>query len=308
MKRINYAVLALIFANVIWGATSPIIKFALENIPPFSLAFIRFLLASLLLYPFVHKRIDYPDLKNKWLWIFAFSGITFNIIFFFLALQRTASINAPIIGSSGPIMVLVGSVIFLREKVKMRSIIGMTISFVGVLWIIFMPILTHGFDGEVVGNLFLIMATLGAVVSTVAGRKFLTPGNAWGMTFWACLIGTLTFFPLMLWEYSVNPGWFATLDYRGWTGILYGAVFSSALAYGASSWALSKLTAFRTSIFSYLDPVVAIAVAIPLLGEKITPPFFIGSVLVFAGIYIAENRLNWHPLRKLFESGKIEMS
>lgn len=305
MKRISYPVLALIFANIVWGATSPIIKFALENIPPFSLAFIRFLGASLLLYPFVHRHIKYSDLKNKWLWIFAFSGITFNIIFFFLALQRTASIIAPIIGSSGPIMVLIGGIVFLKEKASLKSIIGMFISLIGVLWIIFMPILNQGFDGEILGNLFMLLATLGAVISTVAGRKFLTPTNAWGMTFWSCFIGTLTFLPLMLWEYTVNPGWFVSLDYRGWTGIIYGAVFSSALAYGASDWALSKLTAFRTSIFAYLDPVVAIAVAVPLLGEKITIPFVLGSILVFTGIYIAENRLHWHPLRQIIESVKI---
>jgi drug/metabolite transporter (DMT)-like permease len=125
------------------------------------------------------------------------------------------------------------------------------------------------------------------------------------MTFWACVIGTISFFPLMVWEYIKNPGWFALLDYRGWTGIIYGAVFSSALAYGASDWALSKLTAFRTSIFSYLDPVVAIAVAIPLLGEKITVPFVVGSILVFTGIYIAENRVHWHPIWKLFSIPKL---
>lgn len=301
MRKINYPVLALIIANIIWGATSPIIKFSLENIPPMSLAFLRFLLAAVILYPFVHKTIKYHDLKNKWLWIYGFGGVTINIIFFFYALQRTASINAPIIGSMGPIMVLVGSVIFLKERVKVNAVLGSIISLFGVLIIIFQPLLENGVSGEVIGNLMLIIATLGAVIGTVVGRKFLTPQNAVGMTFWECLIGTFTFLPWMLVEYWQNPGWMANLDYRGWTGILYGGIFSSLIAYVIYNWALAKLPAFRTSVFAYLDPIVAIMVAIPLLGEKLTLPFIIGSVLVFLGILIAEHRIHYHPIHKLLE-------
>lgn len=299
-RRINLPILALIVANIIWGATSPIIKFSLENIPPLSLAFIRFLLASLILYPLIHKRISYGDLKNKWLWIYSLSGVTLNIIFFFYALQRTASINAPIIGSAGPIMVLIGGAVFLRERVKKAAIAGTIISFIGILLIIFQPLLEKGIDGEMIGNLFLIVATLGAVISTVVGRKFLTPANAIGMTFWSMFIGTLTFLPFMLLEYNQNPGWIANLDIRGWTGIIFGSIFSSLIAYTIYGWALAKLPAYRTSVFTYLDPVVAIIIAIPLLGEKLTPPFIIGSFLVFAGILIAERRIHYHPIHKLF--------
>ncbi len=295
MRKINYPILALIIANIIWGATSPILKFSLENIPPFSLAFIRFLLASIILFPLIHKKIAYSDLKNKWLWAYALFGITFNIIFFFLALQRTASINAPIIASAGPIMILIGSAMFLREKIKLNAILGTIISLSGITIIIIRPL-----DTEFIGNLLMILATLGAVISTLAGRKFLTPANALGATFWACSIGTLSFFPLFLWEFIKTPEWFSQLDIRGWTGIIYGAVFSSAIAYSVYNWALSKLPAYKTSIFTYLDPVVAIVIAIPLLGEKLTLPFILGSILVFLGILLAEKRIHWHPLHKLF--------
>ena len=299
MKKINYPVLALILANIIWGATSPIIKYSLENIPPFSLAFIRFLIASLILFPLVHKKIDYPDLKNKWLWVYALFGITLNISFFFAALERTMAINATIIASTGPVMVLIGSALFLREKFKLNVSLGVIIALIGAIVIIFQPILEQGFDGALTGNLFMILATLGAVIATIAGRKFLTEKNAAGATFWSCLIGCLTFLPFMLWEFWQNPGWIAGLDTRGIVGIIYGGVFSSTIAYVIYNWALAKLPAFKTSVFTYIDPVVAILIAIPLLGEKITLPFIIGSALIFVGILIAEHRIHWHPLHKL---------
>ncbi|OGG05647.1 hypothetical protein A2872_04490 [Candidatus Gottesmanbacteria bacterium RIFCSPHIGHO2_01_FULL_42_12] len=301
VKRINWPIVALIIANIIWGATSPIFKYALENIPPFSLAFIRFLGASLLLYPLVHKKIDYPDLKNKLLWGFGLTGVTLNIFFYFLALPRIISINAPIIGSTGPIMVLIGGALFLKEKVKKFELIGILISVIGVAIIILQPIFQTGIKMEFLGSFFIILATTSAVISTIIGRKFLTPENALGSTFWVFLLGALTFAPLMLWEFVQNPFWLAQLDSRGILGIVYGIFFASTIAYAFYDHALAQMPAYKTSIFAYIDPVAAILVAIPLLGERITPPFVIGSALVFLGILTAEKRLHWHPLHKVLK-------
>lgn len=301
MHRINYPILALIVANIIWGAASPIFKYSLQNIPPFGLAFLRFLLAAYLLYPWVHTKINWKDLKNKWLWFFSLSGVSINIIFFFMALTKTESINAPVIGSSGPLFILLFSAIYLREKITRREIAGTLVGFTGILIIILQPILEKGVDGSVVGNLLLIVATLGAVGGVIFGRKFLTPQNSLGSTFWSFLIGTLSFTPFMLAEYWQNPSWMLDLNFHGWLGILFGGILSSAVAYTLFDWALSKLPANRTSVFTYIDPIVAIIIAIPLLGEKITLPFVLGSLLVLLGIVIAERRVPYHPIHKLLQ-------
>lgn len=245
------------------------------------------------------------DLKNKWLWLFSLCATVFNISFYFLALQRTVSINAPIIASAGPIFILIGSIIWLREKPKIHVILGLILSLIGILFIILGPILNHGVATEIIGNLFLIAATISAAIQVLVGRKILTHENAIPFTFWAFFIGTITFLPLMLIEYIRDPGVLAVIDSRGLTGIIFGGLFSSLAAYILYHWAIARMQAYKVSVFAYLDPVVAVLIAIPLLGEKITPPFIFGSVLVFIGIYIAENRLHWHPLHRLFESVKI---
>lgn len=264
-----------------------------------SLAFLRFLIAALILYPIVHSKIDLKDLKNKWLWLFSITGVSLNIIFFFIGLTTTNSINTPIIASSGPLFILIFSALYLHEKVTRKAITGTILGFCGILLIIFEPLLQAGLDGSITGNFLLLLSTLGAVGGVIFGRKFLTPANAFGSTFWSFLIGTLTFLPFMLGEYWNNPGWIVNLDHRGWIGILFGGLLSSALAYTLYYWAVSLLPANRTSVFTYIDPIVAILIAVPLLGEKITPPFIIGSILVFIGILIAEGRLQYHPLHKL---------
>src|SRR3990167_6444222 len=130
-------VLALIIANIIWGGASPIFKFSLENIPPFTLAFIRFFFASFFFLPFVFKYRHQLTWRNFFeICLTSFFGITLNISAFFLGLQRTESINAPIIASAGPVFIFILSVIFLKERANRKIFGGMLIALIGVLIII----------------------------------------------------------------------------------------------------------------------------------------------------------------------------
>lgn len=293
------AIFALIIANIIWGAASPIFKLALQNIPPFTLALSRFAIATLILFPFVHKELHrfVNEVKN-WREIigYALTGVTINIIFFFLALRLTTSITAPIIGSSAPIMLLIFAAIFLHEQTTIKKVLGAVISFIGVLLLIIEPLLDKGIDGSIVGNLLLVIATLGAVGQTIYGRKLAHKYPPLSLTFWAFFIGSLTFVPFAIPEFLNFP----TLDIRGISGIVYGAVFSSTIAYSLYAWGLSKIEASEAGLFAYIDPVIALVLAYPLLGERPTAYFAFGSVLVFAGIFLAEHRLNYHPFKRLF--------
>lgn len=293
------AVLALILANTIWGAASPIFKWSLENINLFTLAFFRFFGASLLLLPFVIKR----DLKVKKsdilpLICMAFLGITLNITFFFWGLKLSPSINAPIIASSGPILLIIASLVFLREKAKAKTLWGTLISLVGVFIIIARPLFEKGFDITAVeGNLFFLLATVGAVGHALFAKKLSASYSALPITFWSFIIGTISFFPFFLWE--TNTIGFTPLDIRGITGLIFGIVLSSTAGYVLYQWAMQHILASETGVFTYIDPVIATVIAIPLLGEMITPLFILGSFFVFVGIFVAEGRLHYHPFHRL---------
>lgn len=295
-------ILALIIANVIWGAASPIFKFALENIPPFTLAFARFSIASLLLLPFI-KDFRIHNLSYKdWIEVIlgSFFGITINISFFFLGLRLTQSINAPIISSAGPVFIYLASISFLKEKPKLKVFVGMMIALLGVLSIILSPILFDGKTfalGEVEGNLFLVLATFGAILHPILYKNVLKKVDSAKVTCLGFIIGAVFFLPMMVGELQ---HWnIAQLDYRGLLGIIFGALFSSALAYGLFNYGLSKILTEEVGLFTYIDPVIAVLIAIPLLHEYPNIYFFAGALLVFGGIFIAENRLHWHPFHKL---------
>ncbi len=298
LQNRNKAILALIIANIVWGAASPIFKLALQNIPPFTLAFLRFFGAMLILFPFTvnHLWVKKEDWKD--LILLSIFGITINITFFFFGLKYAPSINAPIIASSGPIILYFSSIFILHEKKHIKILIGMLVSLLGVLTIIGQPILEHGVNGEIVGNLFFVLAMLGAVGHAIVGKRIMPKYHAATITFWSFFIGGITFFPLFLGEMiTLHP--FSYIDYRGITGLLFGIFLSSALAYFLFDWGIKKIDAQEIGIFAYIDPIIAIMIAIPLLGEKLTPIFAIGSIFVFAGIAIAEGRIHYHPLHKL---------
>jgi len=294
-------ILALIIANIIWGAASPIFKLSLTNIPPFTLAFIRFFFAGLIFVPFVIKR--WQKMTNKDFFeilLIGFFGITINIAFFFLGLPKTTSINAPVIASSGPVFIYFLSILFLKEKPSLRILLGMLIALLGVTVIIFSPVFFDGKQfapGEVEGNLFFVIATLGSVLQTLIGKRVLKRINPIQVTFISFIFGSLIFTPLFFNE--LNTWSFSLLNINGWLGIFFGVFLSSAAAYFLYYYGISKIDAKESGLFSYIDPVVAVLIAIPLLKEYPNIWFFIGSFLVFGGISFAEQKIHWHPFYKL---------
>lgn len=297
----NYPILGLIVANVIWGAAAPIFKFALGNIPPFTLAFIRFFGAGLLLAPLavVHRqRMRAQDWVNVVL--AAFFGIAINISFFFLGLQRAPSINAPIIISSAPLLLFLFAVIFLKEKPASRVFLGMLIALVGDLIIILSPLWRAGQSlifGEIQGNLFFLLAVIGIVLMPLFNKKVLGRVNIYQVTCLEFLIAAVIFFPLMINELQTWS--FGQLTSVGWTGIIYGIFFSSSLAYFLFNYGTSRLNTQEIGLFFYVDPITALIIAVVLLHEYPTIYYGLGTLLVFLGIFIAERRLHYHPVHKL---------
>lgn len=293
--------LALIIANIIWGGASPIFKFALKNIPPFTLAFIRFFFASLLFLPVVFKHRQMID-KKRWLEIFlaGFFGIFINITFFFMGLEKTESINAPIIASSAPILIYLFSIIFLKERAKLKVLLGIFISLIGVLIIVFSPLFFRNHQmnlGRFEGNLFIFLATLGYVVSTIISRDLLKKVNPCLVTFFSFFFSSFLF--LILVPTELKNWSFNQLNFNGWMGIIYGVFFSSAAAYFLFYYGVSKIKAQEVGLFTYIDPVVAVIIAIPLLGEFPNLFYFLGTAFVFGGIYLAEKRIHYHPVDKI---------
>ncbi len=309
LTTVQKAFIALIIANVIWGAASPIFKLALQNIPPFTLAFWRFFLGAIILAVYLKFHVNLPIASKKdlaSLVAYALFGITANIIFYFWGLRLTYSINAPIIASAQPIVTLFLALLFLKERFILRKFLGMVLGSVGIVVIVLEPILRTGVDGSVLGNIFIVIAMLAAVAQMIVGKPILGKYNAVPFTFWAFVIGAASFLPLAGLEYATIPHLYQLLDWRGFLGVAFGAILSSATAYTIFAWGLSKISATDVSMFTYIDPVAGVILGFLILHEPITTLFILGTIFIFGGIFVAEGRLHYHPLDKLRHSRQIE--
>ncbi|MBP7832185.1 MAG: DMT family transporter [Candidatus Levybacteria bacterium] len=300
LTTLQKAIFALIIANIIWGAAAPIFKWSLESTPPFTLAVLRFGLSTLLVLPFVKGKFKIYPKDFLAVFIIALTGITINISFFFLGLEFSDSINAPIIASSAPLFIILFGFLFLKDKLHKKTIIGGLIGLLGVLVIVVIPSIEKGFDTSLLGNVFFILAMFGSVISAILLKKIIKRYDPITLVFWSFLIGTVGFLPMFFDEIQ-RVGFLPIVNSQVIIGILFGAFLSSGVGYYLHTWAIKYMPVEDVGLFVYMDPVVAILVAYPLLGETPNVHFVIGSVLVFLGIFVAEGRLHYHPFHKLIK-------
>lgn len=282
-------------AAIIWGATAPIMKLTLQEIPVFSLAFLRMTAASIILGAIIFKSLG---IKREHFWNFlwaAVTGVTLNLTLFFIGLKLTEAILAAFLIAATPILTLLGAHIYLKEKFTTRLIVASAVALVGVVIII------GRFEGPfnsmaLVGNILLLAATISWVAHEIIAKKLLRVYDGSIVTFYSMAIGALTFLPLFLLEYFANPKWFTFVTAQGFAGLLFGIFFSSLTAYWAWNKGLKLLPAGQAAFFFYLDPISGAILAIILLGEKLTPQLVIGGLLIAAAVFLAEQKRRSHPL------------
>ncbi len=301
-RHINWHIVALISANMMWGAAVPIFKFALTNIPPFTLLFVRFSIASLFFLPLAVKYWQNITVKQLGeIVLAAFFGFSVAVSFLFMGLQKAPSINFPIIASAGPIVLYCLAVFIMKERPHSKILIGSFISLMGVLFIVLSPLIfssSAAFSGsQIQGNLFFVITMIAHAIYVILTKTVLKKINVFQTTFIMFAIASISYSPFALRELG---GWsFSQLNNAGMFGIIYGTIFSSAIAYCLYHWAIEKIDAQEIGIFTYLDPVTTITVAYLLLGEKPTSYYLLGAILVFFGIFVAEKRIHWHPLHRI---------
>lgn len=293
LSKSQLAVLALIITNMIWGGAPPIFKWALHDIHPFTLAFLRFLVPVIIIYPFAKGRLKIHPKDYINVVLIGCFGITINIFYFFQGLMQAPSINAALIGSSGPIFIIIYSLLFLREKPKHKLILGSLIGLFGVVLVLITPFIIDG-KLAAIGNIYYLFSMLGSVISILICRKIMKRNSPIAVTFWSFLVGSVGFLPFFVSEIKTY-GFLQNINSQGLIGLFFGIFLCSLTAYFLQTWALKYLTAADVSVFTYIDPVVTILIAAPLLGEFPDTAFVFGSVLVILGILISEGRLHYHP-------------
>src|SRR3989344_149164 len=295
--KLQSALLLTASAAIIWGATAPIMKLTLTQVPVFSLAFIRMSLAALILVILISSKLKVKKGDLPMLTLAALTGVTLNLTFSFLGLKLTQAINASFLVAAVPIFTILAAHFYLKEKFNSRLILASLIAFTGVALIIGRPYSSVS-SKELVGNFLLLLATLSWVAHEIFAKKLLKTYDGGTIAFYSMALGSFTFLPLALLEFVKSPNWINQVTLSGFMGILYGIFFASLFAYWAWQKGLSLLPASQAAFFFYLDPISGTILAIILLGEKLTPQLAAGGLLIAAGVILVEQKRRTHPLHQ----------
>jgi len=299
-NRARTALVALIFSQIIWGLSPAVSKLTLLHIPLFTFAFLRFMIPTVILLPLVwHKFFDIRQKDFIRLVAIGFLAIVVNITFFFLGLKLTQSINVQIIDNIGPLLLLIGATLFLREKPRKKVILGNILSFAGAMFIALEPLFQIHSAESLIGNIFLLISMLAVVAATLIDKEINTKYDPLVITTWSFFIGTLLFLPLFFHDLlSWNGFQIYSRDSISILGIFYSAFGASLIAYTLYFWGLKYSPLSQVGMISYISPIVSVAAGNVLLHEQPSLFFLIGAGFVAAGIVLAEFKPHHHLVRK----------
>jgi drug/metabolite transporter (DMT)-like permease len=279
-----------------WGSSYLFIKLAVNDFGTFTLVALRLLVGAILLWTVVRVAGQALPRERRiygHLLVMAIINITIPFLLITWAEQSVESSLAAILTSPVPLFAIVLSSLFLAdEPMRVNGVVGLVVGFVGVV-IITSPGLT-GTGSSPAGEIALLGAAFsyacGAVYSrrNVRGLAPMIPA-VFQVTFAAIITGILA----ILFEHP----WTATPDAEAIFSILWLGILGSGLAYLAVFRLFSHWGATRTTLVSYLIPVVGIVLGYLVLAEPVDARIVFGTALVIAGIGVVNSRLG---RRRLF--------
>lgn len=285
------AYLLLSLTTFFWAGNFVLGRSMNSVISPIVMAELRWLLALLIIFPFLLPKLKKhkATIVKNWPVLILLSVLSvacFNT-FIYIGLTITTATNATILQSVIPIAILVLSAFWLKEAVTKQQWLGVFISLGGVLILITKGELSslRGFTINQ-GDIYVLIAVIFWATYSILLR--FRPTELDGFTFFGItvLVGSIVLFPFALIEYHYySPG--IIWNNSSLLTILYMAVFPSILAYVFWNKGVSELGAAKAGLFIHLMPCYGLVLSSFFLNEKIHLFHLGGILLIFCGIYLA---------------------
>ena len=288
--------LAVLGANLIYGANYSIAKKIMpEYIGPFGFILIRVICACILFFiagMFVKEKIEKVFFKK--LLLCALFGVTINQLFFFWGLSKTAPINAALMMTTNPIMVLVMAHFILKEKISWLKVVGILVGIAGASTLIVFGQHVSLNSESAIGDMMVLTNCLSFAVFLIMIKPLMLKYHVVTIMKWVFLFAIIMVLPLG-YEQCLDARW-TDLTFNLWAGVVYVVVAATFIAYFLNVIALKHLSPSVVSFYIYLQPVFATIFSL-ILGEG-TPNFLqlVSAILIFTGVYLVSK--NNSPLLK----------
>ncbi|PEA74605.1 hypothetical protein COM25_30520 [Bacillus wiedmannii] len=294
----------LLVAVILWGTAIAPTKWALESIQPFTLLFIRLFLAGgiCLLFSFkqlkrsvVHKQVPWKRMS-----LLSFTGVAGYFMFTSYGISLTSGLHVSIIDAALPLVTILFSAFFLKEKIQLNYWIGIVLGAIGVLLI---TIPSSNVDQEVslIGDILILLSTFLFAFYTVLLKRpkqeqYLSNKVFTTLTL---IIGAVILLPFAMAEIFYY-GFPKIETWNTGFSVIYLVIGATILAYWFWNRALETVSASVSGLYLNALPLISIIASIVLLNESLTWRIGIGGSLVLFGVIWADKR----KLIDLFISGE----
>ncbi len=279
----------LVLTALFWSGNFVVGRAVHGTVPPVALAFWRWTMGFVMVIGFAwpHLRRDLPELARRWRLVLLLSALgvaAFNTMVY-IGLQSTTAINALLMQSAMPLVILLCSFVLFAERAGARQLLAVLVSLAGVL-----VIASRGAPASLASTAFNIgdAWVFGAVVSyalysaLLRRRPAVHPLSFIAATF---ALGALMLVPFHAWETASG----APMRWSGTSAlaVAYVALFPSLLAYLCFNRGVELIGANRAGQFVHLMPAFGTGLAIVFLGESVHGYHAVGIALIALGIGLA---------------------
>lgn len=286
MKKPLIGAIALSISASLWGGMYVVSKATLEFIPPFTLVWLRYVVAFIMLVLLYHKQLFKKkhsfNIIYKQIFPIAMIGYFGSISLQFLGTKLSNAHTGALITTATPAFMVFFGWYILKEKLSIRKIASLTLASIGVLIII-----AQNFQQAQMGlgSVLLVLAALTWAYQSIAVKQASKLFSITEITTYAIgLAMMITFIPMLIELSNTHTNFnnpFSLL-----LGVLYLGVFATAGAFSLWNKGLAILEASHASLFFFFQPIVGSLLGWYFLQENLTLRFFLGAGFIFLAVIL----------------------
>ena len=284
---------ALATTSILWGTTWVASKVAVTQLPGLQVAYIRQFIAGsiFILFFALYKKLPLPTWKDFKI-IFLMSVLMFVIAngLSSWGLKYLPTGLASLIGALSPLSVVVIEWVFYKKRnVSILTFIGLILGIAGVGFVFYKNMFSK-IDGDLILGLSLsIVAMFSWSLCTVFLSRNKIGLNPYYSLGWQMILGSLMLFFIV--HFTQTPVPILDISLKSWFAIFYLIGAGSLLSFIAFIYSLKKLPPAVSSLYAYINPIVAMISASILLQEKLTLTILMGTIVTLIGVYIVNHSI-----------------
>lgn len=281
------SMLLLLLTMTVWGSTFVVTKDLVALWPPYTLAFVRVSLGTLVLLPLAVSRHRRESHHLPWptVWLMGLIGVALYYLTFNLAMVHVSASQGALVQASIPAMTALVAVLWLRERASAMRWLGIAMSVGGVLIVFSGGAGNGGGESPMFGNVLMFASVVCWALYTSLAKR-VAGFDSLVITVAVMGTGAVLLAPLAGYEIIAATEDLPPLPLRGWAGIVYLGFVASGFAYLLYNASLRHLDASAVGVYTNLIPVVGVLTGVVVLGEPLSARAVIGGMVVMLGVWI----------------------